>query len=87
MRTEAAATTYGQILEFLRRLDRLAVYYNLASARSEAVMVQIALPGQRWEVEFLEDGSVEVERFYSDGAIADESAFDELWDLLARDAG
>lgn len=28
-------------------------------------MVDIALPGQRWEVEFTADGSVDVERYES----------------------
>ena len=41
-------------------------------------MVTIATPGSRWEVEFMDDGTVEVERFSSDGTIWDESAIDEL---------
>jgi len=31
-----------------------------------------------WEVEFFDDGSVEVERFISDGEISDEAALNEL---------
>jgi len=42
-------------------------------------MVIVAVPGQRWEVEFLEDGRVDVEKFVSDGTISDES---ELLRLL-----
>ena len=41
-------------------------------------MVAIATPGSRWEVEFLDEGTVEVERFRSDGTIMDERAIDEL---------
>lgn len=42
-------------------------------------MVQIAVPGDRWEVEFMVDGSVEVERFHSNGQIAGSAALEELF--------
>jgi hypothetical protein len=42
-------------------------------------MVMIAVPGERWEVEFLTDGSIEVEKFVSDGEIFGEEAIDELF--------
>jgi hypothetical protein len=32
-------------------------------------MVEIAVPGQRWEVEFMDDGSIEIEKFISSGQI------------------
>jgi hypothetical protein len=41
-------------------------------------MVQIAVPGERWEVEFLNDGSVDVEIFRSDGQIHDSTALAQL---------
>ena len=41
-------------------------------------MVEVAVPGERWEVEFLEDGYVEAEVFRSDGEIRGETAVDEL---------
>ena len=79
-------TVYGQLLRFLGRLDEHHVPYTLASVRPEAIMVEFALPGERWEVEFMEGGWVEVERFASDGRIEGESALEELWRLLAEDA-
>ena len=42
-------------------------------------MVEIVLPGQRWEVEFLGDGRIEVEKFISDEGYDDESELDELF--------
>jgi hypothetical protein len=42
-------------------------------------MVSVALPGERWEVEFLNDGSVEIERFISQGEISGEEALNELF--------
>ena len=38
----------------------------------------VAVPGERWEVEFLDDGSVEAEVFKSDGTIYDVAALDEI---------
>ena len=42
-------------------------------------MVNVAVPGERWEVEFLNDGSVDVERFISNGEIAGKEALSELF--------
>ena len=42
-------------------------------------MVIVAAPGERWEIEFLGDGSVEVERFISQGDIYGEEALAELF--------
>jgi hypothetical protein len=70
---------YPRLLEFLERLERAKIHYRLSHPRSEAVMVEIAVPGERWEVEFLDDGSVDVERFRSNGRIYDESMIDELF--------
>jgi hypothetical protein len=41
-------------------------------------MVEIAVPGERWEVEFLEDGAIEVEVFRSSGSIEGAEAIVEL---------
>jgi len=53
--------------------------YTLAHNRGEAMMVLVAVPGERWEIEFLADGSVEVERFTSDGTIYGEEVLRELF--------
>lgn len=66
-------------LGFVRELESRHIHYNLAVAREDALMVTLVIPGERWEVEFLTNGTVEVERFRSDGNNHDESAFAELW--------
>ena len=55
--------------QFIRELDARGTHYALTSVRDGAVMVQITLPGERWEVEFFDDREPEVEVFCSDGAI------------------
>lgn len=89
MNAVASPTTspiYDRLLGFLARLDQHHVPYDLASVRRDTIMVQFALPGERWEVEFMTAGDIEVECFRGDGQIADESALDDLWRRLADDA-
>jgi hypothetical protein len=44
-------------------------------------MVVVAVPGERWEVEFFPDGSIETERYRSDGQIGTEQSLKDLWPL------
>jgi hypothetical protein len=74
--------TYRRILDLLRRLDEAKIYYELRHSRDDALMIEVAVPGQRWEIEFVDyndEVHVEVERFVSNGHIDDESALDELF--------
>jgi len=69
---------FSKLMAFLADLEKGKIYYNLAHQRDNAILVDIVVPGERWEVEFFDDGSVEVERFISAGEIADEAALSEL---------
>jgi hypothetical protein len=71
-------TQNARLLTFLNELRRGKIYYRLSQHRDNAIMVEVTVPGERWEVEFLDDGSVEAERFASDGTIYDASALDEI---------
>lgn len=68
-----------RLLEFLQYLENQGISYTLGHHREEAIMVTVAVPGERWEVEFLRDGSVEVEKFISNGDIAGEEALNEFF--------
>jgi hypothetical protein len=57
-------------------LERCKASHRISVVRSDAILVEIADAGERWEVEFFESGEVEVERFRSDGFIAMSS---RLW--------
>lgn len=65
------------LAEFLDTLDRHHTSYRLDRVR-QAVMVVVATPGYRWEVEFMDDGAIEVERFVSDGGVAGDELLSEL---------
>jgi hypothetical protein len=70
--------TYTRLLSLLSSLDDRKISYSLNHVRDEAVMVEVAVPGERWEVEFLSDGTVDVERFVSTGTLCGEDALGEL---------
>ncbi len=67
----------NKFFAYLDQLDRQKIWYRLQKVR-DALMVEIAIPGQRWEIEFFEDGHVEVERFVSTGQIEEETILDDL---------
>ena len=74
----------AKLLEFLCELETQKMAYRLEHNRAEAVMVLIAVPGERWEVEFFEGGAVEIERFgNSSGVCSGEEASRLLAQLFA----
>lgn len=74
----------SDLIEFLEKLEAKKIYYKLAKVRKNAIMVEAAIPGERWEIEFvLYDGqecAVEIERFKSDGTIQNEKELNILFD-------
>ena len=79
--TRTGPQPFQKLLDFVNRLDAVKMSYRLSHFRVETIAVELAIPGERWEVEFFADGSVEVERFRSDGRIStDESLLTELID-------
>jgi hypothetical protein len=74
-------TALSTAAEFCRELDRRHITYDLRIVRDEALMMCVALPGERWEIEFFDDGRIELERFVSQGVVDAPGA---LAELLAR---
>lgn len=73
---------YRELLELLRRLQEAKIAYRLRQSRDDALMIEVFVPGERWEIEFVDyddEVHVEIERFRSDGHIDDESALEELF--------
>lgn len=70
-----------KVIDFLERLREANILFRLDSIR-EAVMVEVMVPGEHWEVEFFPDGHVEVEIYTSGDAeegLADESSLERLF--------
>lgn len=64
--------------EFLNLLEEKYIFYKLIKVREEAIMVEVAVPGERWEIEYLDDETVEIEKFISDGKLYDKAELDTL---------
>ena len=78
MKTDA----FHELLALLRRLDDAKIHYELNQSREDAVMVKVTVPGERWEIEFVDyedEVQVEIERFVSNGHIDNESALNDLF--------
>jgi hypothetical protein len=70
------------LLDFLNRLDANKISHHIEHNREESIMVLIAVPGERWEVEFFEDGTIELEIFGSSSSVVT-SKLDDLLHRLA----
>jgi hypothetical protein len=46
--------------------------------RDDAIAIEVTVPGERWEIEWLESGDIEIEIFRSSGEIFDDQALSEL---------
>jgi hypothetical protein len=71
------------LLNFLRKLRNAGIHYRLDSTHEDSIMIEVAVPGERWEIEIMENGEFEIERFKSDGSIHGEAALDELFAKFA----
>ena len=76
-------STHG-LYSFLDTLDARGISYRLDRFRT-SVAVLVATPGDRWEIEFFEDGSVEVERFESQGVESGDEAMTGFFDRIGDD--
>ncbi|KGK81152.1 hypothetical protein [Clostridium sp. HMP27] len=72
------------INKFLNTLEENQIFYRLSKIRPESIMVEVAVPGQRWEIEFMDDGAIEIEKFISDGTIYGDEELQVLIDEFSE---
>lgn len=77
--SDLTGSSLADLSVFLLRLEEARIYFTLTSVREGAVMVQVAVPGELWEVEFFPDRTPEIEIFRSDGSIGDASLLERLF--------
>lgn len=68
-----------EFIALLNKLEKNSIFYKLNKVRNEAIMIEVAVPGQRWEIEFLEDGTVDIEKFISDKDMYDVNELETLF--------
>jgi hypothetical protein len=69
------------LIAFLERLETAKVWYRLSKIR-DAILVEVAVPGQLWEIEFFADGRIEREVFESLNDVEEIATPEALDDLL-----
>ena len=67
-----------KLIEFLEKLENEGIYYRLNKIR-DSILVEVIVPGERWEVEFMYDGSVVIEKFITNCKIYDENELNILF--------
>lgn len=72
--------SFRKLTRFLKKLEENKIFYKLDIVRNDYIMVEVAIPGQRWEVEFSPDGDVVVERFKSFEDVGDEGLLEYLFE-------
>lgn len=69
---------FVKLIDFLEKLDDSKIYYRLNRIR-DSILVEIAVPGERWEVEFMLDDSIVIEKFKTELELYDESELEVLF--------
>src|SRR5437899_7072197 len=81
--TDQASDRFDRLLDFLRRLTEARIPHRLADYRQDAISIIAHAPGEYWEIDFLADGDIDVERYRSSGVIQEASSLEELFALWA----
>ena len=76
--------TLNSFIELLEKLEDKKIYYRLSKTRDDTITVEVSVPGQRWEIEYntygeKSGGSIEIEKFVSDGTIHGDEELDTLF--------
>ena len=71
-------------IELLEKLEEKKIYYRLNKTRDDTIMIEVSVPGQRWEIEYntygkSSGGVIEIEKFLSDGTMYGGEELDTLF--------
>jgi len=75
------ASPFETLQAIFRQLEAAAIHFTVSRYRDDAVSIQAVVPGERWEIDVLDDGTVDFERFIGDGEVLDAEA---LTGFIAR---
>ncbi len=66
-----------KLIKILNTLEEANIYYKLDKCNDEYIMIDVAIPGERWEIE-VSDEDIRIERFKSYGDIMGEEGIELL---------
>lgn len=73
-------------MAIIHALEAGKIFFTVTRYRFDAISIQAVVPGERWEIDVLEDGRVDFERFVSAGDIEDESTLTVFINRFAEPA-
>ena len=62
---------------FIEKLHNEKIKFRLDMIR-DSILIEVSVPNQMWEIEFMADGTIEIEKFISIGEKFDEWEIDKL---------
>ena len=68
----------NDLIDFLDRLEDKRMCYRLSKTR-DSIMVEVPVPGQRWEIEFMANGTIEIEKFFTEVTLCGEEEIEVLF--------
>ena len=75
--------TLKRFHDFIESLEARNLHYNLSIDTPRTIRVMIYVPGERWEVEFPEDGEPEIEVYVSRAGV-ETGVLNELFDRFSE---
>ncbi len=60
----------------MKQLEEAKIAHSVTQYRCDSISVLAKLPGERWEIDVMEDGDVDFERFVADGTILEREELD-----------
>jgi len=71
------ANPFATLMELIRELKEAKIFFELSHHRDDGISILATVPGERWEIDVLDDGEVDFERFKSDGTIHERATLNE----------
>ena len=76
-----------KLLALSDQLKAANIHHEITRYREDGVSIIANVPGERWEIDVLEAGEVDFERFVSDGGVAGEHVMNQAIAKWAEPAG
>ncbi len=72
----------SELISILEKFEKNNIYYKLNKIRDNSLMIEVVVPGERWEIELVsydnKDFTIEIEKFKSDGSMYGVESLEEL---------
>src|SRR5581483_9929737 len=81
VRQKVKGEPFAKLMEIIRSLKAARIHFEVRYHRYDGITIEANLPGERWEIDVLEDGDVDFERFVTAGGVHGE---EEMRQAIAR---